>query len=50
MGWKERVVAEVDVKAGVLVAPARVSPAEWIASAQAANRDRKEPGTEGEAA
>lgn len=50
MGWKERVVAEVDVKAGVLVAPARLSPAEWSASAQAANRDRKEPGTEGEAA
>ena len=50
MGWKERVVSEVDVKSGVLVAPARVSPAEWVAAAQAANRDRKEPGTEGEAA
>ena len=50
MGWKERVVAEVGVKAGVLVAPARMSPAEWVASAQAANRHRKEPGTEDDAA
>ena len=48
MGWREKQHVEVDVKSGVLVAPARMTPEEWIAQAQKANEGKVEPGTEGE--
>ena len=38
MGWKERLVAEVEVKSGVLVPPPTVSPEQWIAAAMSASR------------
>ena len=46
MGWKERVTIDVDVKSGVLVAPAQLSPEEWIAAAAAKAGKQIEPGTE----
>lgn len=33
MGWRERVSVDVEVRSGVLVAPARVSAEDWIAEA-----------------
>lgn len=44
--YKER--AEIDLKHGgsVLVAPADMSPEEWIKQQEAKNADRKEPGAE----
>ncbi len=48
MGWRgDHVQIDVDVKSGVLVAPANRSPEEWIAEAAARTKDKKEPGTEG---
>ena len=44
----QRVSAEMDVNCGVLVAPASVSPEDWIAAAAARNATLKEPGVEGE--
>lgn len=35
MGWSERIAVEVEVKSGVLVAPAKTSAEEWIAEAAA---------------
>ena len=46
MGWKERTVVEVETKSGVLVSPAAMTPAEWIAAAQARADLATEPGAE----
>ena len=46
MGWKERQVVEIESKSGVLIAPAAISPEEWIAAAQAANKGKMEPGVD----
>lgn len=45
-GWKEKHAVEVESKAGVLVAPATMTPEEWIAQQQAANDEKKAPGEE----
>lgn len=45
-GMKERVSVEVEDKSGVLVAPAKMSPQDWIAAAAARAVDQVEPGTE----
>jgi len=44
MGWMEKQSVEVEVKAGVLVAPAGMSPEEWVAAVQADNKRAIEPG------
>lgn len=41
-----RVTAEVDVNCGVLVAPASMTPVEWIESERIRALNKKEPGTE----
>tara|TARA_R110000822_G_scaffold120633_1_gene254125 strand:- start:20332 stop:20883 length:552 start_codon:yes stop_codon:yes gene_type:complete len=46
MGWKERVAVDVDVKSGVLVTPAGLSPADWIKAAAERAIDKKEPGAD----
>ncbi len=46
MGWKERLAVEVEVKSGVVVAPAAMTPNEWIAQAAARTENKPEPGTE----
>jgi hypothetical protein len=45
MGWKERSVAEVEVKGGVLIAPSTLSPEQWIAAQAGANAAKSEPGS-----
>lgn len=50
MGWKERVVAEVEVKSGVLVPPAQTTPEQWLKQVAAANAAKSEPGEGGEEA
>jgi hypothetical protein len=43
-GWKgDHVTHEVQGAQGVLVAPATISPEEWIARAQERNKDKKPP-------
>lgn len=46
MGWKERVVVDVEVKSGVLVSPGGMTPEDWIRAAAKAAIDKKEPGAE----
>lgn len=46
MNWRETQHVEVEVKAGVLVAPAGSLPEDWIQSAQAGNIGKAEPGVE----
>ena len=41
-----RVTAEVDVNCGVLVAPASMTPMEWIESERIRTHNKKKPGTE----
>jgi len=43
-GWKETQHVELDVKSGVLVAPANISPEAWVKAALAANAVKSEPG------
>lgn len=43
-GWRETQHVEVDLRAGVLVAPAGVSPEKWIESARAVDVEKLEPG------
>jgi len=43
-GWRETVNIEADIRAGVLVAPAGVSPEEWIAAARKVDVEKLEPG------
>lgn len=50
MGWRETQHVEVDVKSGVLVAPAGTSPEDWVRAAAQADQGKLEPGGEGEAA
>jgi len=47
MGWRETQHVEVDLRAGVLVAPAEIGPAEWVEAAQRADEGRREPGASG---
>ena len=47
-GWKERQVVEIESKSGVLVAPAAVSPEDWITAIQTANKGKLEPGLDAE--
>jgi len=48
MGWKERVAVDVDVKSGVLIPPASMTPDEWIAAAALRAAKAKEPGSDSE--
>jgi hypothetical protein len=48
MGWKEHHVVEVESKSGVLVAPAAMTPQEWIEAEAKRTAGKKEPGTEEE--
>lgn len=43
MGWKETQVHEVESKAGVLVAPAQMTPEEWIEQQQKADAEKEAP-------
>ena len=45
MGWKERIVAEVEVKSGVLVTPAGMTAEQWLAAAAERAAKQVEPGT-----
>ena len=44
MGWRETQHVEVDVKSGVLIAPAGISPEDWVRAAQQENTEKTEPG------
>lgn len=46
MGWKEHHVVEVESKSGVLVAPAAMTPQEWIEAERLRTEGNREPGTE----
>lgn len=46
MGWRETVHVEADIRAGVLVAPAGVSPEQWINAARSSDAPKLEPGKE----
>jgi len=48
MGWRETQHVEVDVKSGVLIAPAGMSPEDWVRAAHEANADKTEPGKKSE--
>ena len=48
MGWRETQHVEVDVKSGVLVAPAGISPEDWVRAAQESNAAKTEPGKKAE--
>lgn len=43
-GWRERLDVAVDIKGGVLVPPASMTPEQWIAAQAAMNAARAEPG------
>tara|TARA_R110000851_G_scaffold268071_2_gene420671 strand:+ start:4747 stop:5319 length:573 start_codon:yes stop_codon:yes gene_type:complete len=43
-GWRETQHVEIEVKSGVLIAPAATSPEDWVAAAHAANGEKTEPG------
>lgn len=45
MGWKEKSEVSVDVRGGVLVAPAAATPEQWIAAMAAANATKERPGS-----
>lgn len=46
MGWKERVAVDVDIKSGVLISPAGMSPEDWIKAAALRAIGKTEPGAE----
>tara|TARA_R110000851_G_scaffold120002_1_gene248108 strand:- start:41909 stop:42553 length:645 start_codon:yes stop_codon:yes gene_type:complete len=44
MGWRETQHVEVDLKAGVLIAPAHLTPEEWVEASQVHDAGTLEPG------
>jgi hypothetical protein len=46
MGWRETVHVEADIRAGVLIAPAGVSPETWIQAARTVDVEKSEPGAD----
>lgn len=45
-GWKEKHAVEITSKSGVMIAPAAMTPEEWIAAQAEADKDKKAPGDE----
>lgn len=43
-GWREKLDVQVDVKGGVLVPPASMTPEQWITAVARINAEKVEPG------